>query len=217
MNEKGITAGLILALCAVAGAYPFVLSWGNLGEVRSTGNVVRIELPPAEKIQVDQLTALDTAVILGTASAGRRSLVEAEVAVVSDLATDPAGQAQDAVAVMPANPAGIAQADQPYGLLDVSYDLSQPSSQSGSALELRKNVRFNGADAGSATIRVGTGSALYIASDDLRTMLVAAQRADLAESLSEGADGSFVGFDQVRQNGLNLRYDPLSDRILISG
>jgi hypothetical protein len=64
---------------------------------------------------------------------------------------------------------------------------------------------------------VGAGSALNMASEDLRTLLSAAKRVDLVESLAAGAQQPFVGFDEVRQKGLNLRYDAVSDRILISG
>ena len=100
--------------------------------------------------------------------------------------------------------------------MDVSFDLAQPRISDRAALEVRKGVRFNGADAGQATIRVGTGSALFIASDDLRALLSAARRVDLADRLTSGAERPFVGFDEIRQAGVNLRYDAASDQIVIS-
>jgi len=103
------------------------------------------------------------------------------------------------------------------GLLDVSFDLSRPDLLDRSSLDVRKAVRFNGADAGQATIRVGAGSLLFIASEDLRRLLSAAERVDLADRLAAASHRPFVGFDEIRRTGLNLRYDAASDRVLISG
>jgi hypothetical protein len=72
-------------------------------------------------------------------------------------------------------------------------------------------------DAGPATILIGGGSALSISREDLRTLLSAARRADLVETLATGENQPFVRFDEVRRAGLNLRYDAAADRILISG
>ena len=113
--------------------------------------------------------------------------------------------------------AQIPPASRPADLLEVSFDLSRPDMVDRSSLDVRKGVRFNGAEAGQATIRVGAGSALFIASEDLRTLLSAASRVDLADRLASGAEQPFLGFDEVREKGLNLRYDAASDRILISG
>ncbi len=219
MRRKWIAASLTLTLCAAAGAYALrdTGPWTFLAapSPRADGHI-RIELPAVRIIEPAQLTSRDTAVILretaeGDEQAPADAATSAEPGVTADFADRT--QASDLSQQSPQ----VAAAEDPNGLLDVNFDLNAPGRLGGAALDIRKDVRFNGTDAGKATIRVGNGSALFIARDDLRTLLVAAERTDLAENLSDSADGSFVGFDEVRQNGLNLRYDPLSDRILISG
>ena len=214
MKHKWIVVGLSLTLCAPAGVLAFLGldPRGILGvplPAPMSRDYVRIELPPAEIATADQSADLEAATIL------REALESPEPpATVTEpglvIATDVSGREQGQAA-RPSPASG------PDGLLDVSFDLSQLDMLDRSPLDVRKVVRFNGADAGQATIRVGAGSALFIASEDLRNLLSEAERVDLADRLAAGPERRFVGFDEVRQAGLNLRYDAASDRILITG
>jgi hypothetical protein len=218
VQDKWIAAGMSLMLCAplgalvISGALP-PLSLDISGPSPATPNYVRVELPPVQIVTAGRATDLDSAVILREelASADTRpSAADPQIAVAAALAVR--SQAPE-----PEQAARISPSARPDSLLDVSFDLSQPDRVDRSSLDVRKVVRVDGADAGQATVRVGAGSALYIASEDLRTLLSSASRVDLAERLASGAEQPFLGFDEVRDKGLNLRYDAASDRILISG
>lgn len=214
MRHKWIIACMSLTLCAPLGVLASYAPrpWPSL-ELPSRDfkarNFVRIELPPVRIVEADLTTDLDAAVML------REAIEATELPATEDgskLAIAP-----DPVALTPAEQdrlANVQPTGRPDGLLEVSFDLSQPDMLGDSSLDVRKVVRFNGMDAGRATIRVGAGSALFIASEDLRSLLSAAERVDIANRLAERP---FVGFDEVRQAGLNLQYDAASDRILISG
>lgn len=218
VNRKPIVACLTLILFTAAGGvfvyarYPLPLRHAQV-PVGKEAEYVRIELPPIEVVEADQLTDRDSAVLLTeaakTAEAPEAAAPEPELVATTD---EDAATLDDIPSERPA-PAATGQA----GVIAVSFDLAQAKDASSATLELRKGVRFNGAELGQATIRVGNGASLFIASADLRTLLSAAQRADLAERLSASAEQPFVGFDEVRQQGLNLRYDAAADQILISG
>lgn len=208
-----------LTLCAPLGVLALYgpRPWPSLAmpaPARTARNFIRIELPPVKVVEAAQATDLDVSVILRDAAASTEPRANAEPDQGLELAIGPASRVRDLEQEVPAQ---IPQADQPEGLLEVSFNLAEAGAADRSSLDVRKGVRFNGADAGQATIRVGSGSALYIASEDLRILLSAAKRADLADRLAAVAEQPFVGFDEVRQKGLNLRYDAVSDRILISG
>ena len=101
------------------------------------------------------------------------------------------------------------------GLLAVRFDLADPGAfDGGSAIEIRKAIRLNGADAGQARIHVGASSRLSIAREELARLLARSGQQELSESL--GAGERFVSFDEMRRQGIEIRYDPITDRILVS-
>jgi hypothetical protein len=104
------------------------------------------------------------------------------------------------------------------GLLPVEFDLADPgafgSGDGGSAIELRKAVRLNGADAGDARIRVSGSSTLSIAREELGRLLARSGQRELVGQMGSG--GQFVSFEEMRRQGIEVRYDPVSDRILVS-
>ena len=218
MTRKTVVTCVMLTLCTSAGAAALYASsrWSSLEmpTLAWQSNYVRIELPAVEVVDADKFTELDIAILSGEAVDGTapQAALESGSHVGDDAA--PAVETLSHEAVRVAQTAEETRLD---GLLAVSFNLAQADVSDRAPLELRKGVRFNGADAGQATIRVGTGSALFIASEDLRTLLSGAQRVDLVERLAADAGQAFVGFDEVRQQGLNLRYDAAADQILISG
>lgn len=94
----------------------------------------------------------------------------------------------------------------------LEFDLAN---EGGSPVELRKPVRLNGADAGSATIRVGADSALAISAGELSMLLARAGRGDLSRQINGLGEG-YVGFEELRRLGIDLRYDAAADRIAIA-
>lgn len=218
MIRSWIVGCPVIALCSGVG----VFAW-NLGDLpiglytqsdsRNSRGYVRIELPNVEIVRLDQVTDVEAHAMLGA------SIEQSQTSVFAEPAPSPATAAlagTQGPALTENQAVVIAPTRGPIGLLAVNYDLASENTQARETLDVRKSVRFNGRDAGQATIRVGSGSRLFIDSDDLRTLLAAAERTDLAGELSNGQQ-SFVGFDEVRERGLNVRYDAVSDRILISG
>ena len=221
MHPKGIIAGSTLIVAALSGAAALyaVRPWQAPVDRPTTqaSESVRILLPPVEEVAIDELTERDMAVLLredSKADAAEQEPVQDTEIAQHDLPPDAPASLAAAVAAMP--PGGEATSGT-VQLAAVRFDLAQADRLGGTALDVRKAVRFNGTPAGSATIRVGNGSALFIASGDLRDLLVAAQRSDLADNLSGSGEEAFVGFDEARRFGLGLSYDPLSDQIHISG
>lgn len=104
------------------------------------------------------------------------------------------------------------------GLLAVDFDLSRPYdgasvAEDGEAIDVRKSVRLNGAEAGSAKIRVTSGSTLLMARDELGRLLA---RAGLAELAGQVGSGGYVSFDDMRDKGITVRYDPVTDRLIVT-
>lgn len=100
----------------------------------------------------------------------------------------------------------------------VEFDLADAGvagESGGSVVEVRKAVRLNGADAGSATIRVGADSTLAISARELRALLATGGRRELAAQIGAG-QGGFVGFEEMRAQGIDVRYDIATDRIVIA-
>jgi hypothetical protein len=87
----------------------------------------------------------------------------------------------------------------------------------GSAIAIRKRVRVNGAEAGEATIRVGARSELSIDAGELRRVLAAAGHGATARLVGTGEGaGGFVGFEALRGQGIEVRYDVAADVIAIA-
>jgi hypothetical protein len=213
VKQKWIVAGLSLTLCAPAVVLAFfgLAPSGILGlalPFPMSRDTIRIELPPVQMATADLSADLQAAVLREALDSSVPSASEIEPSLA--VATDASGREQG----MAAKPWLASGSD---GLLDVTFDLSQTDMLDGSSLDVRKVARFNGADAGQITIRVGAGSALFVASEDLRSLLLEAGRVDLANKLATGSERPFVGFEEVRRAGLNLRYDATSDRILFTG
>lgn len=133
-----------------------------------------------------------------------------------DLVTSP----QAETTMLPVQAAQLASPASAEGLLAISFDLSDPAGAAdvrdgNGAVEARKGVRLDGVDAGSAAIRISSTSALFISRDEFRGLLDASGHKDLAARVA-GASSGFVSFDEIRRLGFGVRYDPVTDRILVS-
>jgi hypothetical protein len=197
----------IFTLVGAGGALAFYVAdpWTGLERrwnAARSPSFVRIELPPARLSDSFPLADLEQ-----TTPAPESGAKSPERSDLPSPASARNSKNDDSVVPVRGNGWG--------GLLALDFDLADQSTADRSPVEFRKSISFNGNDAGQATIRVGAGSTLFIASEDLRDLLARAQRSDLAERLSYGSQ-SFVGFDEIRQSGLSLRYDAVSDRLLLS-
>jgi hypothetical protein len=165
---------------------------------------VRVVLPPLKLPPSEQLLTLQTTEAKNAAS-------DAESAITLPRAGDPSvfDKAFANVGEEPAVPAQAA----PPSLDTVRFNLSDPYGERAGAIELRKAVRVEGAEAGSATIRITDGSTITISREELGKLLAGAGHQDWAAALGSG---TFVSFDRIRQAGMSVRYDAASDRIVVS-
>lgn len=188
-------------------------SFAGRGPSAHGGYPVRIELPaPAAGTSGAEALPAD-ALPVDADEASRQAPADADT-------TDPVAAVDEALPgggelAEPVRPALRPSTD---GLLAIQFDLADPgafgSGNGGSAIELRKAVRLNGADAGDARIRVSGSSTLSIAREELGRLLARSGQRELIGQL--GSDGQFVSFDEMRRQGIEVRYDPVSDRILVS-
>lgn len=112
----------------------------------------------------------------------------------------------------------VAMAGRPREPSAVEFDLSGAHGQAqaakgGSTIDIRKTVRLNGADAGAALVRVTPSSSLLVSRQEFRQLLAKAGFGELAD---EVGTGGLMSFDELRRIGIAVRYDPDSDRILVS-
>lgn len=94
------------------------------------------------------------------------------------------------------------------GILAIDFDL-EGGPQSASTLEVSKDLQREGQVVGQIAIRVDNNSAIYVARADLVRLVPTAP----AEVQALGDE--FVPLATLRSSGVNLRYDPISDRLVL--
>jgi hypothetical protein len=84
-------------------------------------------------------------------------------------------------------------------------------------IDIQKVVRTQGADRGSVKLRIANDARILINSSDLISVIGDELSAEEIASLSasQPANG-FTDFDTLRAAGLDVRYDPVHDRLLIA-
>ena len=170
---------------------------------------VRIALPPAAR-KIDpgaQSIPVAPAESDGLVEAGR----PAATAAAGSFARLPA----DARAAEPGGAQGF--------LGDIKFDLARLSrpaeySRGGASLEVRKPVNLDGANQGEARIYILSDSLLAINRDELNRLLVTAGKPNLGHRGKPGGEaaGEIITFDDLRELGIGIRYDPNGDRIIVS-
>jgi hypothetical protein len=119
-----------------------------------------------------------------------------------------------------ADPAGSALTD--LGVAAIDFSLS-PSDGRGAQsnrraaaegdIEVRKEVLFGNSAIGSLPITVAGDALLYVDGSDVAALLERSPNA--ASQLSRKPPAGPLSFDRLRDFGINLRYDPISDRIIL--
>ena len=210
LREKLISYWPVILLCAGAVAWPLQASWsdlpGILGGYARAPYPIRIELPPPKPRVLyslsDGLMPVPEVIEEDTASA----------AIETNRLAAVTGPAMTGLESLP--PRAEAPAVR-GGLLAVNFDLSDPAGSDDAVVDTRKKLRVDGVDVGAAAIRVTSGSALFIARDEFRNLLDSSGRKDLAARVI-GGTSAFASFDEIRRLGFGVRYDPVTDRILVS-
>ena len=120
-------------------------------------------------------------------------------------------ESEQAQQVTVSSPAAVSALASGLRLEDIEFDLADSvhgrESVNGSEVSVTKKLVVNGADAGTARILVGRGSQISVSSQDLETVAGGVATVE--------GDPAFLSFDQLRDRGLRVRYDPLKDVIEI--
>lgn len=91
-------------------------------------------------------------------------------------------------------------------LLAIDFDLGSVDDRSRD-VEISKPIRLNGQELGVANLAIDQRSQLHLSSRDLSDLLPE----ELFARIDTGT--SYIGFDELRAQGLVVRYDPLADVI----
>lgn len=98
----------------------------------------------------------------------------------------------------------------PARLQDVTFDLGA-GPDAASTIEVRKTVRINGADVGTINVRIDESARLYARGNELAALLPP----DTVRPAA--AADQFLSFEQLRNAGVDIRYDPTQDRLVVPG
>lgn len=94
------------------------------------------------------------------------------------------------------------------GLMPIQFDLARPSE--GATIQLSKNVQFGDQSLGQIDVRIDDNSSIFLSTADLIRILPPARRPAVPSS------GEFVSMAALRRAGLDLRYDPNVDRLMLA-
>lgn len=98
------------------------------------------------------------------------------------------------------------------GMLDIDFNL-KGGAQSPRTITVRKPVAIAGAASGNLSLRIDGAARIYANKAEVATLLEG--RSDKSERIRTASGEEFVSFDQLRDLGVNIRYDPSADRIVI--
>jgi len=100
-------------------------------------------------------------------------------------------------------------------VMAVDFDLSGQRPADGS-LEIAKPMVLDGRAVGKAVIRIEGEKRLFLRSDAVNLVIAkasAGKDTGKLESLSE--EYAFVSWERLRETGIDVKYDPINDRILV--
>lgn len=181
MGRFGL-AGVILASCSCVIA---VISVAGVQWQRPSDFRIRFALPP---------TTSDTSAPARPSETPSDSQAPAKPVALAE---------KVGAAAIPLGTANLA-AGPHLAIYDIDYDLKESvavNNRGSSETALTMPVGVEGKIVGSAHFRVGSGSQVLISRRDLEALVE-------IPGLDAG-DAGFVSFDQLRDRGLTVRYDPL--------
>ncbi|MBD2841203.1 hypothetical protein [Erythrobacter rubeus] len=105
-------------------------------------------------------------------------------------------------------------------LAAIDFDLSDQSSPGGGEvpvgsdlIEVRKSLITEGKELGSMTVTIDQNARIFVRGQELQTLL---NQSETSQSMpSRLASNELVSFQQVRDAGIDIRYDPIDDRIVL--
>lgn len=172
--------------------------------------LARVELPTFTRIDLpapvsDDAANEETAADLTVDQAAEQAVVAAEGASIARPEGTTAEPRQRVASLSP---------DQ-NGLLPLSFDVMRPGAGServgSDAIVVRKAVRINDREAGSLPIHIDGNSRLLVDPEELKSVLA---RGGITRNVGGGS--GLLTFVQLRESGIDLRYDPSSDSLMIT-
>ncbi len=112
----------------------------------------------------------------------------------------------------PATTAPVPQAGA-SGMIDVNFDLEGGAASSG-AISVSKPVAIGNSGSGRLAIRID-GAAQIFADKDQIAALINDSDAKTAQKVRTAGGEDYLSFQKLRDLGVNIRYDPAADRIVI--
>lgn len=149
------------------------------------------------------------------------SVDESPVSVDGSVAPANLSASDSDEAILAADPAGVRSAIRPgregsaLGLMKVHFDLAGQSGASG-GFSVRKPLIANGVAYGDVELRIMGDTRIFVNANQISGLLAdRGERGAAAVRKAAGGNG-FVEFDDMRAAGIDVRYDPVRDRIVLS-
>lgn len=101
-------------------------------------------------------------------------------------------------------------------LLRLNYSI-ESGRDSSDAVDIRKAVQANGVDKGKIVLRIKSDSIISVKVDDIISLLGDGVNHEGVESLHASADvGGYADFDSIRAAGIDIRYDAVHDKLVVT-
>ncbi|WP_435200365.1 hypothetical protein [Qipengyuania sp. 902] len=197
----------LAAVVAIAGV------WLAIDRATATGPVMRVAVPHFTRIELPKTTAARP---VGNEALAELDAGDAADAVVALMQNPDA--ARDMAAASEGNRMATGPAMTAEGLIPLRFDLVQPGSSgesvSADAVIVRKPLRIGAREIGSLPVHIDGDSRLLVDATDIVRMLERAGRPRTVRK-PRRAD-NLLTFTELRNDGVDLRYDPNSDSLVMT-
>lgn len=199
---------LIVVILMAASTIPSIISLAENGtETSKASNQLSGHLPNERRDESQPQSG----------SAGMDGSVVTEEVSVGTVGNLGGQSLATAAAVQPGN--GIQQLtsdDETLPLNSIRFDLEELTERAvaeraiaDGQIRVQKSVFSGGSELGTLSITVDRYAQLFASKSDLEALL------PQSNALSSVGEGTLVSFTRLRQSGINLRYDPVSDLIIL--
>lgn len=146
------------------------------------------------------------------------SIQSSELAADTDEPVNPSAELANSTNSQEAE---TAQSTDALGLLSSGFELTENGSRTNDIeadnagnIEVRKSVYLGGAAIGTIPVTIDPNAQLLLDSRDIRNLL--SGQAGIGRRLNTLPEEGLVSFQRLRNSGIDLRYSPTGDRIVLS-
>ena len=101
-----------------------------------------------------------------------------------------------------------------YALPKESYAIGDSKLANDGSIEVTKTLVFEQKAVGSIAVRIDKGSTLFVAGGDVKNLL--SDHPQFADRVGSVPHNSMVTFQKLRDYGLNFRYNPVEDQLVLT-